>query len=47
MSRFERFVSSLSTFVRLLKALQVYALEIVLVVVFFVGLYKFAVFILS
>jgi len=47
MSRFERFVSVLRKLVRLVKSVQAYALELVLAAIFFVGLYKFAVFILK
>ena len=43
MSQFERFVFALRKFVRLVKDLQVYALELVLVAAFFFGLYKFTV----
>jgi hypothetical protein len=47
MSRLERFVSALKALVRLLKTMQMYALELVLAAIFFVGLYKFAVSILK
>lgn len=43
MSRFARFVSSVRTFLRLVKVFQTCVLELVLVAIFFVGLYKFAV----
>ncbi len=43
MSRCERFVSSLKAVVRLMKSLQVYALEFVLAIKAFADIYKFAV----